>query len=426
MAWTKSKDKDLRDRARAVIPGGMYGHQSVGLMPDDYPQFFDRAAGAHIWDVDGHRYLDFMCGYGPNLFGYGHEVINRAYIERLSRGDAMTGPGEVMVELAEAFTAMVGHADWAMFCKNGSDATTMAVMTARQQTRKKTIVRATGAYHGATPWCTPTMAGVTPEDRANQIFCVYNDPDSLDRAVKAAGGDLAAIIASPVKHDAFVDQQLPDPVYARRARDLCDEHGALLIVDDVRAGFRLARDCSWSLVGVAPDLSSWGKAIANGHPISALLGANTARAAAGSIYATGSFWFAGAAMAAAVTTLGLVRDTDYLERTQKMAGDLRGGLAEAAARHGIGLRQTGPIELPLILFDDDDDFAKGYFWSQAMLKRGVYLHPWHNMFLCAAMTDEDIAQTLERADDAFADLKQAAPSLEPVAKLAFLKGGGRV
>jgi len=151
MTWTNSKDSALRERAMAVIPNGMYGHQSVMLLPDDYPQFFDRAEGAHLWDVDGNRYIDFLCGYGPNLFGYGHAEINAAYVDRMKQGDTMTGPGAAMVELAEALTAQVSHADWAMFCKNGTDATTMAMMIARNFTQKKTIVLAKGAYHGAAP-----------------------------------------------------------------------------------------------------------------------------------------------------------------------------------------------------------------------------------------------------------------------------------
>jgi glutamate-1-semialdehyde 2,1-aminomutase len=419
MTWTNSKDSALRERAMAVIPNGMYGHQSVMLLPDDYPQFFDRAEGAYLWDADGNRYVDFLCGYGPNLFGYGHAAIDQAYVDQMKRGDTMTGPGAAMVELAEALTAQVSHADWAMFCKNGTDATTMAMMIARNFTQKKTIVLAKGAYHGAAPWCTPLKNGVTPADRANQVFYEYNDVESLEAAVREAGSDLAAIFAAPIKHDTFVDQELPNPEYARRARELCDEHGALLIVDDVRAGFRLARDCSWSLVGVKPDLSTWGKAIANGHPISALLGADIAKFAAATIYATGSYWFSAAPMAASLATLKLIRETDYLERTIELGEHLRTGLDEVAGRHGFGLRQTGPAQLPLIMVDDDPTGAKGYFWNNALLKRGVYFHPWHNMFMTTAMTNADIDYTIEAADDAFKLLKAAGP-LEPVAKLEFL------
>ena len=419
MVWTNSKDSALRERAQAVIPNGMYGHQSVMLLPDDYPQFFDRAQGAYLWDMDGNRYVDFLCGYGPNLFGYAHAGIDQAYFDRAKLGDTMTGPGEAMVLLAEAMTAQVSHADWAMFCKNGTDATTMAMMIARNHTKKNTIVLAKGAYHGAAPWCTPVKNGVSPADRANQVFYEYNDVESLEAAVKAAGSDLAAIFASPIKHDTFIDQELPNPEYARRARELCDEHGALLIVDDVRAGFRLARDCSWALVDVKPDLSTWGKAIANGHPISALLGSDVCRFAAATIYATGSYWFSAAPMAAALATLKLIADTDYLERTIALGERLRSGLDESAARHGFALRQTGPAQLPLIMFDDDPTSAKGYLWNNALLKRGVYFHPWHNMFICAAMTEADIDDTLNAADDAFKVVKEAGP-LEPVAKLAFL------
>jgi glutamate-1-semialdehyde 2,1-aminomutase len=420
MTRTNSADRALRERAEAVIPGGMYGHQAVGLLPEDYPQFFSRGEGARLWDADGRELLDFMCAYGPNLFGYGNPEINAAFVRQMEIGDTLTGPTALMVELAEAFTRMVAHADWAMFCKNGTDATSMAMVTARAHTRKKTLVMAKGAYHGAAPWCTPRRVGITPEDKANQIFCDYNDVASLEAAVAAAGDDLAAIFAAPLKHDTFIDQVLPDPVYANRARSLADETGALLVVDDVRAGLRIARDCSWSAVGVEPDLSTWGKCFANGHAISALLGNNKARNAAAHIFVTGSFWYQAAPMAAALTTLKLVRESDYLERIDALGHRLRGGLAERADAAGFGLRQSGPVTMPLFLFEDDPDLRKGYCWSSAMLERGVYVHPFHNMFLCAAMTQADIDQALDAAEGAFKVLQGAAPTLAPVEKLAFL------
>ncbi len=422
MAASMSRDQELRRRAEAVIPGGMYGHQSVALLPDDYPQFFSRGQGAFLWDVNGRRYLDLMCAYGPQLFGYAHEAIDAAAIQQMRQGDPLTGPTELMVELAERMTGMVKHAQWAMFCKNGTDATTMALVTARAHTRRKTVVIAKGAYHGAAPWCTPRPAGTTPEDRANQIFCTYNDIASLETAVARAGGDLAGIFASPFKHDAFVDQAMPDPEYARRARQLCDERGALLVVDDVRGGLRMARDCSWSIVGVQPDLSSWGKCIANGHPLSALLGSEKARGAAASIFVTGSFWYAASPMAAALVTLRMVAETDYLERIERLGRTLRDGLQERAAAYGFPLRQTGPAQMPLWLFDEDPDLRLGFFWCSEMLKHGVYVHPWHNMFLSAAMTDADIAAALEAASGAFSTLKTQRASIRPSAKLQAFFG----
>lgn len=413
-----TKDRELRDRAARVIPGGMYGHQSAAALPQGYPQFFSHAEGPWIWDVDGNRYLDFMCAYGPQLFGYGHAEIDAAYVNQLRQGDAMTGPSGLMVELAEAFIGMVGHADWAMFCKNGSDATTIALMTARAQTRRNAIVRATGTYHGAQPWANPRTAGIAPGDRAGQHFCTYNDIASLEEAVRSAGDDLAAIFVSPFRHDTFQDQALPARDFAARCRELADRTGAMLVVDDVRGGFRVARDCSWSALGVSPDISCWGKTIANGHPISAVLGSDSARAGASSIFTTGSYWFAAAAMAASLATLKLIRESDYLEHINMLGDRLRAGLDQRAAASGFAIRQTGPSTMPQVLFNDDPDFRFGYGWCSEMLKRGVYTHPWHNMFLSAAMSEADIDFALDAAGESFAALKRNANRLEPAPMFA--------
>jgi glutamate-1-semialdehyde 2,1-aminomutase len=198
---------------------------------------------------------------------------------------------------------------------------------------------------------------------------------------------------------------------------LCDKSGALLIVDDVRAGFRVARDCSWSKVGIQPDLSAWGKAIANGYALSALAGSEKARAAAQGIFVTGSYWFQAIPMAAAIATLNEIRSSDYLERTEKTGAMLREGLANQAGSHGFSLRQTGPVQLPMILFDDDPDLRLGYCWVAEALTRGVYIHPWHNNFICAALTEQDVRLTLDATDEAFAVLKKRRPTLGPVQQL---------
>jgi glutamate-1-semialdehyde 2,1-aminomutase len=416
----RTQDAALRARALKVIPNGMYGHESVRMLPDSFPQFFSKAEGAYIWDADGNRYLDYMCAYGPSLLGYRDERVEAAARAQAALGDTLTGPSPLMVELAETLVSMVEHADWAMFCKNGTDATTMAMSSARAQTGKRVVLVAQGAYHGAAPWCTPIPAGTVAEDRAHVRTYVYNDVASLEAAVAAAGGDLAAIFASPFRHDAFIDQEAPDPAYARRARDLCDETGAMLIVDEVRAGFRLARGSSWSELGVQPDLSAWGKCFANGHPISALLGSDSCREGAGSIYATGSFWLSAVPMAAAIETLRIIRETDYIEHTVALGERLRAGLDAAAAKHGFTLRQTGPVQMPQIMFADDPDFRVGYGWAEEMLARGIYMHPWHNMFLCAAMTEADIDTTLAVADAAFAAVAARRATLEPHPILVML------
>lgn len=406
-----TRDGELRERARRVIPNGMYGHESTARLPDGYPQFFDRAAGARLWDVDGAEYVDWMCAYGPNLLGYGQPDVLAAVEAQQRRGDTLTGPGPAMVELAEAMVAMVSHADWAMFCKNGGDATSMAMVTARAHRGRRKILVGTGAYHGASPWNTPVRAGVTEEDRAHLIYFEEGDLDSLADAARAAGDDFAGLFVTPYRMRTFMDQTEPDAEFARGARAICDAAGALLIVDDVRSGLRVARDCSWETVGVRPDLSCWGKVIGNGQPISALLGSEVAREAAGRIFVTGSFWFSAAPMAGALETLRLVRETDYLERLTATGEALRAGLAAQAAGHGFGLRQTGPAALPMVLFEEDPDFRLGYAWCAAALRAGAYLSPYHNMFANAAMTEADLTRTLEATDAAFEAVKRGRDGL---------------
>ncbi len=211
-------DQQLRARARAVIPGGMYGHQSAGPLPAGYPQFMRAGRGARVWDVDGNEYVDLMCSYGPVVLGHQHPGVEAAAAAQAALGDCQNAPGPVMVDLAELLVQTVRHADWAMFAKNGTDATTMCCTIARAQTRRRKVLVATGAYHGSAPWCTPRPAGVTPEDRANLGYYTFNDLASAQRAVGEAGDDLAAILVSPFKHDAGYDQELVDPAFARRTR----------------------------------------------------------------------------------------------------------------------------------------------------------------------------------------------------------------
>ena len=390
----------LKQRAAHVIPNGMYGHMSVQMQSPRTPQFFSKAQGAYLWDYDGNRFIDFLCAFGPNLLGYHHEEIDAAFLEQLNQVDTATAPSAVMIDLAEAYVDQITHADWVMTCKNGTDATTMAMMTARAYTGKKKILRAKGAYHGAAPWCTPLPAGTLEGEREHFIYYQYNDVDSLQAAIDDAGDDLAGIFAAPFKHDFMTEQELPNADYAQAARDLCDEKDALLIVDDVRAGFRMARDCSWHAIGVEPDLSTWGKSLANGHPLSCFMGNEKARNAAGSLYVTGSFWYAAAPMAAALKTLEVINNTDYLERSIQLGDRLRTGLYSIAQESSLPLHQSGPSQMPLIMIMDQDGKVDGkrcVAFCDQLLDHGVLFHPFHNMFITSAMTEQDIDHALQAA-----------------------------
>lgn len=399
---SNSVDTALRARARQVIPGGLWGHLNAAGLPEGYPQFFARGDGCRVVDVDDREFIDFMCSWGPIVLGHHHPAVEEAARRQAALGDTLNGPAPVLVELAELMVGLIPHADWCLFQKNGGDATTAAVTIARAGTGRKKLLVARGSYHGAVPWCSPSLAGVTFEDRAHILQYEYNDIASLEAAVEQAKGDLAAILVTAFRHDMAKALELPDPAFARRMRALCDEADAALILDDVRAGFRLNLGGSWETVGVAPDLAAYSKAIANGYPLGAITGRDRWREAATKIFTTGSFWCEAVPMAAAVATLTELKRIDGPAVMARMGQRLRDGLGRLAARHGLSITQSGPPQMPLMLFADDAGFARGAAFCSAALKAGAYFHPKHNMFLSCAYTEADIDRALDAADDGFA------------------------
>ena len=400
------KDASLRARALKVVPAGMTGHLDASVLPEGYPQFFERGQGCHLWDVDGRRFIDLMCSWGPNLLGYRHPAIEEAVQRQQALGDCFNGPSPRFVELAEQFVERSAHADWVMFQKNGTDATTICLTIARAATGKRKILVATSAYHGADPWCTPRPAGVTTEDRAHLIYYTFNDLQSLQRAVDQAGNDLAGIMVSGFKHDMAQKLEMPTQAFANSVREHSSRAGAALILDEVRTGYRLHKSGSWEPFGIRPDLCAWSKAIANGYALSAVTGIDSLRDAAIRIFATGSFWSGGVAMAAALATLEVTGQIDLVKHLEMIGNHFRQGIEKQASSYGIEVHQSGPVQMPLILFEDDKDFSKGLKFCAHALNNGAYLHPKHNMFLCLAHTIEDIDLVLQATDKAFQALSK--------------------
>ena len=396
-------DTALCARAARVVPGGMHGHLDAAFLPPEYPQFFHRGDGCRVWDVDGNEYVDLMCSWGPNLLGYRHPAIERAAAEQAALGDVLNGPTPLMVELAETLVEQVPHADWAMFCKNGTDATTLGVVVARSATGRRKVLIARGSYHGIASWSTrPDAPGTTPEDHSNTVHFEYNDLASVESAVELAGeDDIAAIVVTPIRHDIHRDLEDPTPEFAEGLRAICDRTGAALLLDDIRCGLRLDLRGSWESLGVRPDLSAWSKAIANGHALGVLLGAEPWRDGANRVFATGSFWMAAAPMAAALTTLRILRDSDGIETMRRAGERLQQGLREQARAHGLEVTVSGPPQLPFLSFADDPREERASLWTGECVKNGVYLHPYHNWFLSAAHDDASIDRALAGTDEAF-------------------------
>jgi glutamate-1-semialdehyde 2,1-aminomutase len=384
----------------------MYGHLSTSRLTDDYPQFMARGEGARVWDVDGREFIDLMCTFGPILLGHAHPEVDAVAASTSRRGDVLDNPGPEMVELAERLVDEVEHADWAMFAKNGSDVNNLAVVVARAHTGRRKVLLARGSYHGIGGWALPPESpGTTVEDHAHTVFFGYNDLDSLEAAVIEAGeNDVAAIVCTPHRHEVFIDQEDAQPEFAQGVREICDRIGAMLIIDDVRCGPRIDLRGGWAVHGVSPDLSAWSKSLANGYPLAALMGAGPLAGAAAKVTATGSFWYSAAPMAAALTTIRLLKETDGIERMATAGRRLQEGLRAQAERHGFAVSITGPPQMPLLLFAEDPGYAKSLAWAGACAHHGVYLHPIHNWFLCTAHDDATIDEVLERTDVAFTDL----------------------
>lgn len=391
-------DHALQARASAVVPGGMYGHQSASLLWPGAPQFVGAGEGAYIWDADGNRYIDLMCSFGPIILGHRNSAVEEAVRRQHERIDCGNGPAPVMVDLAERFVGIVDHADWAMFAKNGTDATTLCLTLARAYTGRDTILMADRAYHGTAPWCTPNPTGTTAAERSNIVHYRYNDLDSVRAAAASRAGDLAGVIVSPLRHDAGFDQELPDPAFAHGLREFCDQTGALLILDDVRCGLRLAYGGSWEDLGVAPDLSAWSKAIANGYPLAAVLGNDRVREAATSIFATGSFWLAADAMAASLATLDVLEKEDGVGTIHRRGEQFWRGLKQQASELSLEINLTGHVAMPYLSFRGDRDYRLAEVFASTCAREGLWLHPRHNWFLSAAHTESDIAKALEATD----------------------------
>ena len=209
------KSREIFERAVNVIPSGIYGHQGPAegcfIPVDAFPFYAERAKGSYFWDVDGNRFIDYMCAYGPNIMGYNDEEIDEAARKQAEKCNCTTAPSPVMVDFAELLTETVACADWSFFAKNGNDVTSLAVMTARAYTRRKKIVFFKGYYHGVSPWTQKIdYSGILEEDVCNNIYVDWNDFEGLQKIFEENKGQIAAVISQPYMHGNFFDNQLPE------------------------------------------------------------------------------------------------------------------------------------------------------------------------------------------------------------------------
>ena len=410
--YTYKNSKALFKRALNVIPGGIYGSKSPGfVVPGAFPYYFEKGKGAYLWDVDGNKFIDYLCGFGSMLFGYGYDPVDEVAMVQYPKGNLLNQPGPIMVELAEKLAGRIDNMDWSVFAKNGTDVTTLAVSLARVHTDKKVVIHAKGAYHGAANWCSTNEYQVL-EDKKDVVSFPYNDLDALKALYQKYKGQIACIILTPYHHPTYKNQVMPHPELYSTVAKLNKEEGALFISDDIRVNFRLSKHGSHHYFGAKPDLVTMGKCITNGYPLSVLMGNESLMKTAGSFFITGTYWTSMVPMVAAMKCLDEMERLPVIEHVSEMGTLLANGLTESAKEFGFTVDVTGPPGVPFMTFRDDPDLFSNQIFCAAMARRGIYLHPHHNWFVSYAHQQGDIDQTLEISRIAFKELVQARNEYE--------------
>ena len=400
-----TKSDELFLKAKTVIPGGIFGHYkySVG---ESAPKFFSKAEDSYFWDVDGNKFIDLMCAYGPMILGYNNPVVDKAAQQQYDLGNTVSLASPVMIELAETLVDMVAVADWALFGKNGGDSTSLAIMVARAETGREKIIKINDGYHGVASWMQRNNSpGTIPSDTDEIIDIEWNAIDELERAISENPNEIACFISSPYHHPVLKDNVLPEDEYWQKVESLCRQNGIVLVVDDVRAGFRINLAGSNEAYGFKPDLVCLGKAMGNGYPISALVGADHLKKSAEAVYFTGTQFFNAAPMAAAKATLLELQKIDAVNKMEEFGNNLKRGLVKVAQENQFELVISGVPTMPYFRLNNVDIKVHNS-WIDECLKRGLYMVNYHNHFISATHDKEDLENILEIASDSFSALSK--------------------
>jgi glutamate-1-semialdehyde 2,1-aminomutase len=388
---------------RAMPGGGIYLSRSARFAGNDVqPGFIASAEGCRVTDVDGRTYVDFLCANGPILLGYRHPEVEEAARRQAEQADSASYFPPALVDLSELLVERTPGMSWAVPAKNGSDVLGLAARVARVATGSETIVLFDRAYHGFGSEFSLGPAGVPSATLSKLVRVPWNDCRALERVVRNQSEDLAAIVLNPLDQNPGMDTVPPSPDWLAAIEAARGRTGALLVVDDVRTGLRLASGPSHPKIGVDPDLVCLGKPLGNGYPVSALLGTEALRASAQKINFTATFFFTATALRAAEATLK-VYERDAAFASLWRAGErLRAGILAAAKKTGHRIRYSGPASMPTLLFDDDPRLLRGRQFSREAALRGALFHPNLNWFLNAAHDDRAIDEAIQIAEAAFA------------------------
>ncbi len=418
---TSGSSRRLFARARRVLPGGVNSPVRAFKAVQGQPPFIARGTGAHITDVDGRRYIDYVMSWGPLIHGHAPAGLTKALVTATKRGTSFGAPTALEVQLAERVCSLVPSIERVRFVNSGTEATMTALRLARAATRKDKIIKFQGCYHGhadpllvqagsgALTLGVPTSPGVTKASAANTLVANYNDLESVKRLFRIHRRKIAAVIIEPIAGNMGVIP--PQKGFLEELRELCDQSGVLLIFDEVISGFRVALGGAQTIFGVKPDLTCLGKIIGGGLPVGAYGGRAdlmTHIAPDGPVYQAGTLSGNPLAMTAGTWTLSRLSERLY-HQLAKLGDQLAEGLAEVASEAGVQLRVNsfGSMVTPFFTnrpvcnyrsATDANTRLYGVFF-RSMLRHGIYPPPsqFESWFLSAAHEAHDIERTIDAA-----------------------------
>jgi glutamate-1-semialdehyde aminotransferase len=392
---TISASDALWERAREVIP---LGTQTLSKSPTQFvdgvsPKFLSRGAGSHVWDVDGNEYVDWPMALGPILLGYDEPAITEAAVEQVRAGTTFTLMHPLEVEVAEALVEVIPCAERVRFAKNGADATNGAIRGARALTGREHVI-ATG-YHGYHDWyiaATELNDGVPRHDRELIHPVPFGDLDALAAAL---GDHVAAVIME-------IPASEPPEGYLQAAIDLAHSHGALFVLDEIVTGFRYALGGAQERYGIVPDLACFGKGMANGFPLAAVVGSADAMQVFERIFFSMTYSGETVSLAAALATLRMLRSEPVVETIWQTGAELRRGLADLIAGAPFAVRLEGNPPRSSLAFPAPE--LRGIFLQECH-KRGVLFGV--PIFPTYRHSEADVRQTLDAAEAAFERMEEA-------------------
>jgi glutamate-1-semialdehyde aminotransferase len=400
---------ELFAEAQTLVPGGVAGiRRPYNFVPGEYPIFFEKGKGGRIIDVDGNEYIDYLCAYGPIIIGYREEEIDNAVIEQIKeKGICFSLTQKLQNELVYKLRELIPSCEMASIVKTGSDATTIAIRVARAYTGKKKIARC--GYHGWHDWCVEVKGGIPEKLYEDVLEFHYNDLDQLEDILKNNQDDMAGIIITPVGHPLAEPVQMPKPGYLEGVRALADKYGCVLIFDEIRSGFRCAMGGAQALFGVTPDLTTIGKAMANGYAIAALVGKREyMKVLEKDVFLSSTFFPNSDAQVAALKTIEILQRDKMLDTIAAKGNNFAQQVEKVVADSGIPARFSGAPWMPFITFPRDEaglyKKLRTEFYTQ-LIRRGVFLQPYHHGYICYRHTDEDLAYTVQAIKDSLGELK---------------------